>query len=371
MRQKAWLNGLGSASIALGSLCGCSWERIFPPNSPTLPNAVAVDRALQLCSLSKGDQPFHLILEVSPPARKTVSARVLEERAQSMRAQIEVFWLNPITYRTVIRSLNFTQTRIVNGSVVEEQDIGDFYPRWIQNFVDAILDPVPKASILQKIPGSVPVGVQSHACISNSAPTGDNVDDSTTAQICFQDAEPRIASGVDFTRSVWFDNFAPFGHQQIARTLVNDLPANLLVRGQVTLLEPLANSEYPLLKAMEFTPPANQIQTTLVPASTAQSLLEASPGLALAPVHLGSAPASIDSRSGAPITVYIRTDRNGRVREAYCESPGNLGLQDPAVVRALTLRFKPLLINGVPQQMQAPLVVSSRTLLPPASNSGS
>jgi len=151
MRRKAWMVGLGSASIALSSLCGCSWEEIFPSNVHTLPNAVAVDRALRLCSLSEGDQPFHLVLEISPPAHpagssRGPSSRVSDPRVQNLRAHVEVFWLNPITYRTEIRSQSFSQIRIVNGNVVEEHDTGDFYPRWIQNFVDAILDPVPQAA---------------------------------------------------------------------------------------------------------------------------------------------------------------------------------------------------------------------------------
>ncbi|WP_263350836.1 hypothetical protein [Acidicapsa acidisoli] len=362
MRRNAWVIGLGSAAIAVSSLCGCSWEELFPSNSPTLPNAVAVDRALRLCSLSEGDQPFHLVLDISPPARDVAVAHGIDERAlnlrfENMRAEVEIYWLNPITYRIVIRSRDFSQTRIVNGSVIEEHDAGDFYPRWIQNFVDAILDPVPKASFLRRVPGAVPIGVQSHACISSPAIPGASAEDTASAQICFQDIEPRIASGVEFTRSVWFDDFAPFGAQQIARTLVNDLPANILVRSRVIQLESLRKSDYSLLRAAEFTPPEKQIRTMLVPRNTAESLLDIASGKTLLPV-------SQRASSETPTTVYIRTDRRGQVREAYSDSSDHFGLQDAAVFRALTLRFKPLMVNGIPQQMEAPLVLESSSLLP-------
>jgi hypothetical protein len=365
MRRKAWMVGLGSASIALSLLCGCSWEEIFPSHPDTLPNSVAVDRALRLCSLNEGEQPYHLILEISPPTHATASirgpdTRVQDLRTQEMRAQVEVFWLNPITYRTEIRSRNFSQTRIVNGSVVEEHDTGDFYPRWIQNFVDAILDPVPQAAKLRKVPGAVPIDVQSHACISSPAPSGADPDETAMAQVCFQDAEPRIASGIDFTRSVWFNDFAPFGSQQIARTLINDLPANVLVHGQVTLLEPLPKSDYALTKAREFTPLAKRIQTTLVSRTTAQSMLEFS-----ASQSWNQANVSARDKQGAPMTVYIRTDRQGRVREAYRDNSDQFGLQDAAVASALTFRFKPLLVDGTPRQMEGPLVLPSRAALSP------
>jgi hypothetical protein len=366
MRRKAWMVGLGSASIALSSLCGCSWEEIFPSNVHTLPNAVAVDRALRLCSLSEGDQPFHLVLEISPPAHPTgslrgPSPRGLDSRVQNLRAHVEVFWLNPITYRTEIRSQSFSQIRIVNGNVVEEHNTGDFYPRWIQNFVDAILDPVPQAAKLAKIPGKVPIGTSSHACISTPAQPGSSTDETATAQICFQDAEPRLASGIDFSRSVWFDDFAPFGQQQIARTLVNDLPANVLLQGQVTFLEPLSNADYPLLKAKEFTLPSKQIRTDLVSRTTAQSLLESAAGQSWRQVDLGPT----DKQTGTQMTVYIRTDRTGRVREAYRDKSDQFGLQDAAVARALTLKFKPLIIDGAPRQMEAPLAMPSKAALAP------
>jgi hypothetical protein len=327
-----------------------------------LANDVAVDRALKLCSLTEGDQPYHLILEILPPAHSTTSARLSDSHAHNSRisdlhAQVEIFWLNPLTYRTEIRSRSFSQIRIVNAGVVEERNTGDFYPRWIQNFVDAILDPVPHAAKLRKVPGAVPIGVQAHACISGpTAPNGDPSDRTAIAQICFQDAEPRIASGVDFTRSVWFDDFAPFGGQMIPRTLINNLPANLLVRGLISVLEPLRKSDYALLKAREFTLPARKIQTTLVSGTMAQSLL-ASAARDWQPVE------SNGGQAGAHMAIYIRTDRTGRVREAYRDSTDQFGLQDAAVARALTLKFKPLIVDGAPRQMEAPLLLPTRAIL--------
>jgi hypothetical protein len=53
--------------------------------------------------------------------------------------------------------------------------------------------------------------------------------------------------------------------------------------------------------------------------------------------------------------VYVRTDRTGRVREAYRDKIDQFGLTDAAVARALTLKFKPLIVNGVARQMEAPI----------------
>lgn len=343
--RSAWRIGLGSASIVLSTLCGCSWNDVFPAHPTTISNAEAVDRALQLCSLSAGDQPFHLVLAISPPAnaRNLTSGQFHAD----FRAQIDVYWLNPITYRTEIHSARFSQTRIVNGRAVEEHNTGDFYPRWIQNFVETILEPIPEAGRLRKIPGSLPVGVKEHACIANE-----------DAQVCFQDAEPRIATSSGPTRSVWFDSFAPFGRQQIARTVVDKLPGNLLLRGHILLLTPLSQWDYKLLKATEFTLPGKLMQTQSVSPASAESWMQIPPVDFRAKSHTALlAKGAPKLSSDSPVAVYIRTDRTGKVREAYAENSGGKGEQYAAVARAMALHLKPLVIDGAPRQMETTIVV--------------
>jgi hypothetical protein len=373
MRRTAFHFGLSFAFAATITLCGCSPDKLdklnrlnklasidkfLPSGANTLANKEAFDRALHLNSLTEGDQPFHLVLEITPPPDAT-----------KMRAEVEIFWLNQITYRTVIRSQDFTQTRVVNGRVVEEHDTGTFYPRWIQNFVDALLDPAPKASSLRMLPGTIPIGPTARACISNPVATPDSPDavlaassetgpsadpdETATAQVCFEGAGPRLSSGLTFTRYVSFDDFEPFGSQQIPRTLVNDLPVNLLVRGRITRLEPLRPADQALLKAREFTLPAKQIRTTLVSRQTAESLLESDVG----PITGNAMQIPERQKPGAPRTVYIRTDRTGKVREAYRNPTDHFNLQDAAVSRALMLKFKPLIVNGAPQQLEAPISI--------------
>jgi hypothetical protein len=340
---------LGTLSLALSVFCGCNasrslWEEWFPPKVPTLPNNIALDRALRLGSLTEGERPFHLVLEISPPPHQP-----------DKLAQIDIYWLNTITYRTQIHSKAFSQTRIVNGRVVDEHNTGDFYPRWIQNFVDAILNPVPQAAALRKISGVVPIAPQSQACIS----------DSVQAQVCFAGPEPNLTSDRDATRYVSFDDFQPFGAQQIARTLVDSLPENTLIRAHIVLLEPLQAKDQKLLRASEFTQNSKQIQTALVSRDTAESLLDSTPE----PAHSRKQPAlhnpppalRADPQNLGPIKVYIRTDRTGQVREAYRDNSDHLSTQDtssdPAAARALTLKFKPYLVNGAPQQIETTILI--------------
>ena len=368
MRARTFVSGWKSAWLiwlTVGALSGCSWKDFLPSNPDLLPNDVAVDRALDLCSITRGGEPFHLRIEVKPPAH-TGAGEATFPAESAMHAQIEVWWLNAITYRTEIHSPAFSQVRIVNGSVVEEHDVGSFYPRWLQNFVDALFDPVPRAALLRRQPGSIPVSAESHACIANPAGLQE---ETAQAQMCFQGSQPLLASGVDFTRYVAFDNYRAFGSQLIPRTLINDLPANVLVEGRVALLEPLDRGTSPQLKASSFTPLSQQIRTTLLSKTKAESLLQASPdaldalggnGTALARQTMPRPPSRNLSAligSGATATVYVRTDRTGRVREAYTDSSDIYGLRQAAAARALGMRFKPLMVNGAAVQMEAPVEV--------------
>jgi hypothetical protein len=359
MRANSLFQGLRSAVmiwLSLGALLGCSYlHDYFPPDLPTLPNADAVDRALQLCALTHGEEPFHLKMQIRPPVR---SAAPLAPEFAAMQAEIEVWWLSPITYRTEIRSAIFRQTRIVNGSVIEEQNLGPFYPRWIQNFLDALFDPVPHLDQLRREPGAIPISQESHACISHGA------DEATRAQICFQGTEPLLASGVSFSRYVAFDNFVAFGQQLIPRTLINDLPANALVRGEILLLEPLPQTAYPLLKATRATSPYQQIRTQLVSRANAEAMLLPS-FITSAPSRAFQKLTSYTKPSTNPaartendsVIVYVRTDRNGRVREAYTDRNDIYNQHQNAVARAFSLRFRPLIVNGAPEQMEAPIEI--------------
>ncbi len=59
--------------------------------------------------------------------------------------------------------------------------------------------------------------------------------------------------------------------------------------------------------------------------------------------------------------VYARTDRTGQVRESAKHNSDNPGLESFGIEQALRYRFKPLLVSGVPVQMEMPLVLHFTT----------
>ena len=87
---------------------------------------MALNRALTTSSLTEEGTPFHAVLVIGS-AKSPDSGRV------------EVWWAAKQKHKTILTSPTFSQTRIVNGADVMETDSGDYYPRWLENFVDAIL----------------------------------------------------------------------------------------------------------------------------------------------------------------------------------------------------------------------------------------
>jgi len=173
---------------------------------------------------------------------------------------------------------------------------------------------------------------------------------------------------VSFGRYVAFDDFMAFGDQLIPRTLTNDLPGNVLLHGRILVLEPLKQSAYPLLKARRFTSPMQQIRTRLLAKTEAAALLDGTTLLSTRHSRYGDLKelASYPVRdelsvragnAGTPVTVYVRTDRTGRVREAYTDRNDVYNQYEGAVARAMLLKFRPLIVDGAPQQIEAPIEI--------------
>ena len=102
----------------------------------------ALNRALKASSLTEEGTPFHALL-------------VIGDAKSPYSGTVEVWWAAKQKYKTVIASPAFAQTRIVNGTEVMETDSGDYYPRWLETFVDAILDPLPMIENFRGRGGSV------------------------------------------------------------------------------------------------------------------------------------------------------------------------------------------------------------------------
>src|SRR3954463_4454147 len=101
-----------------------------PPSGRQVSVDDALEGALKASSLTRDGKPFHAVEDIGKPNGE-------------YSGTVEIWWQSPRVYKLRINSPKFSETKVVNLDSVNEKDEGDYYPRWLENFVLALLDPVP------------------------------------------------------------------------------------------------------------------------------------------------------------------------------------------------------------------------------------
>jgi hypothetical protein len=298
---------------------------------------VALDRALKTSSLTFEGKPFHAVMEIGTAGTE-------------YSGHFEVWWVDSSKYRTVLTSPKFSQERTLNGDKVFEKNDGDYYPRWLENFVLAVMDPVPVAKNFRGRGGAVMLGPQiSNSCLRRDDRPGGITDQMTWGIICFSGAEPKLVSVLTMNVSIELKDWKGFGKKQIARTYQVDVLDYKPVIGRLTTLEEIKRPDEAIFTVSTSTLPEQTIATKLVSTQTEESMLEHAPEIQWPPVREG--------KTEGYMIVYARTDRTGQVRETAKHNSDQPGLESFGMEAALKFKFKPLVVDGVPEQMEMPLVL--------------
>jgi hypothetical protein len=334
--SKAWL-----ATIALftGGLQFLSGQI---PNSPQFQGEqvdfdTALTRSLKSTSLAEDGKPFHAVLAIGEPE-------------SPFSGKVEVWWAAPDRYKSLISSQGFSQTRIVNGTQVMESNSGDYLPRWLETFVDAILDPIPVINNFRGRSGTVLIGPKiNRSCAGRDDRTNGRTDWTTWGSICFSGSEPRLLSVQATNFYLEFADWKAFGSKQIAHTYKTNVLDYKEIVGHLKKIEELPHLPEGFFAIASPTPLSQQIKSEFVPTQKEESLLERAPVIDWPTVHEG--------KTEGYMIVYARTDRTGQVRESSKHNSDNPGLESFGMEQALGYKFKPLLVNGVAVQMEMPLVL--------------
>ena len=302
--------------------------------------SVAIDRALKSSTLTEDGKPFHAVLEIGTTGPYS--------------GRVEVWWLSSTKYRLAIKSPEFSETKVVNRAEVQEKDDGDYYPRWLESFVLALIDPLPMAQKFRG--GAVMVDSQlTQSCLRHDDRPGGITDQTTWGQICFCGSEPRLSYILTFNDSMEFKDWKSFGKKQIARTYETDVLNYQPVIGRLIKLEELKEPDEAMFAVTAATPLDQRISTSFVSTLKEESLIENAPVIQWPTVREG--------KTDGYMIVYARTDRTGQVRETAKHNSDQPGLESFGMEQALRYKFKPLVEDGVAQQMEMPLVLHFRSQL--------
>jgi hypothetical protein len=291
----------------------------------------ALDRALKTSSLTVQGKPFHAVMEIGT-AGAEYSGRV------------EVWWLKDSVYKVQIGSPKFSQVKVVNGDRVWEKDEGVYYPRWLENFVLAILDPVPDAANFKTEGPQV-----SQNCLKREHRPGGITDELTFEVICLAGSKPHVDSVLTFSYFMQLKDYRNFGTKAVAHEYETRVLDFEPIIGKLTALDDLTNSLPGLFDAPESSSQGHEISTRFISTATEESMVETAPTILWPSVREG--------KTDGYMIVYARTDRTGQVRETAKHNSDQAALEDFGREQALKYKFKPLVVDGVPMQMEMPLVL--------------
>jgi hypothetical protein len=202
--------------------------------------------------------------------------------------------------------------------------------------------------------GAVMVGAQmTRSCLRRDDRPNGITDQMTWGEVCFSGSEPRLSEVLTFNFAMTFKDWKGFDGQQIARTYETDVLDYQPVVGHLTTLEQLKKPDDSMFAVDSVTPADQRISTSFVSTTQEESMLAKAPVIEWPPVREG--------KTEGYMIVYVRTDRTGQVRETAKHNSDQPGLESYGMEQALNYKFKPLLIDGVPRQMEMPLVLHFST----------
>jgi hypothetical protein len=293
-------------------------------------------------SLTSNGSPFHAEMRIAG-----------NKHEPPFEAEVLVDWASPTRHRVEVRSPQFHQVEIVDGTQVQDDREGDFCPGWLHAFVSALVDPVSVKTLLLDPNAALSVSRSSNGqtvtlCITRDNDVAGIRDDLTWSGLCVN-SDGLLTNVHDFSSWMDFSDQKSFAGKKIARTYSTSTGSYDQITGRLTSLRDLKPTEADAIHVTQPTPPAQQLGFTLISTKAQESRLESAKPFDWPTVREG--------KTEGYMIVNALTDVTGQVRETSKYNSDNPGLEEAGRQAALGYKFKPMLVNGVPVQMEMPLVL--------------
>jgi TonB family protein len=308
-----------------------------------------IQKTEQNASLTTPDsQPFHLKLEVADARNEH----------PEFNAGIEIWWSAPDKWRREIKSSIFSQMAVRDGKSYSESNSSDYLPWWLHNLVAEALDPLPVEE-LQNLRLALK-GSPDNSCIKWDVVFAQDTDRiGISNSICFN-SDGTVKHVFSRTAEAEFADYRPFGHKRVARSIEawthTQDRKNVDLKGRVTLLEPLRESGS-LMTVANDTGLSSRIRFVSVPQSALEEYKLYVPPMQWPVIH--------NFPDSGMMTINIKIDRNGIVREVGSAISPNVVLSDPAREQLQNWKFKPFLVDGSPVQVNTDFAFKFKTKMEP------
>lgn len=306
-----------------------------------------IRKAVQRSTLDQpGTKPFHLHATLAPSKP--------ESNSSARTGEIEIWWKSPAEWRREVRSTDFRQIEIVNGSQTWQKNEGDYFPEWLRELAIALINPIPDMEKtikdaddgdLKKLMGNT---YFTWMIMSSNGTTEKGMGGS----VAITDKTGLLFYCGGTGWGALYEDYKDFHNRTVARVVKGGSPE---VAATVVTLEDLSNV------------PSDFFSTNTAGAS--ELLHVAVVDEKMLRVDLQSPePASWPPLKDGPLegalTTSITVDRTGHVREVGTIVSDNPGLTDAAREQISSFHFSPYLQNGVPIQVVSRITLSFKTVRP-------
>jgi hypothetical protein len=310
-------------SCAVSSAAAQSLPAIDPgANPPVIAQGVLA---------KEGSEPFHL------------KARISERPGSDPQYEVEYFWKSPTQFRRNIKGSDFIQTLIVNGDSVLDERSDDYMPAMLRGLLAAMTDARPLLATWQP-------GLRSSTLANGLA--------KESGVVCFSancNFMTRSNEGLSEEIRVpgyWltFTRYKEFRNLRIAR-LVHGSGTDRLF-AEITTLESWKPNEK-LLEVASNTPVSDRLKDVYLPEAEVRAA-------ALQPLEI-IWPQALDGPTKGTSSYFVTIDREGKVREVESIIYANERTRDSAERQMKRWRFKPMLRDGIPVQIETAMTFSTDT----------
>jgi hypothetical protein len=338
MRKIAWL--------AVAALCLCG---LFEPPAQAEDLPGLVKKAVEKSTLDQpGTKPFHL---------KAAYAPSFERDKESHRTgEVEIWWESPTRWRREVRSPEFHQIAIVDGTRWWQKNDGDYFPGWLRELAVAIVQPVPLPIdvLLQRVTTAEVRHLAGQTNINwDPASASGDAQGNGKGYIALTDQTGLLLYTGGLGWGGLYHDFKNFHGRMVACTV-----ASGYVEGtaKVTILEDLGAMPAGVFDVGAPGGDAQPLETVVVDeAELRKSLLQAKPFVW---------PELTDGPLEGVVWTEVMLDRTGKIREMNPPIADNPGVKDAAEQGFRAMQFQPVMRNGVPVQVMGRLSAPFKTVRP-------
>jgi hypothetical protein len=298
-------------------------------------NTAAPPQLVQATLTRLGGTPFYL------------QATISELSDPNDRIEVEMSWVAPDKWKRKIQSQEFSQTLIVDGDRMFEQDSSDYLPLAIEVLTSAMVSP-------QTVLDSYRPGDFARTKANGLTDESGKVCFSANSRMCGMSrnglAEFVGAAG----RSLEFTDYRKFKGERVARLLIYRIDHGDSWQARINTLGELQKHDEATFQIDNPTEKPNQIRAVVVQEAELR-------GLAQQPLEIIWPQVLEDNNTIGQTSYYVSLDRSGQAREVLPLSVAIERADDSARRQILGWKFKPVLRNGVPVQAESILNFSFNT----------